>query len=129
MSSVQNLQQPVQSDEERAHLCDSDADMPRSRSLDEARGLHQMNITVAQRVQLGVALAAIMLAVIMAVCWLPAHLQTRPSWPGHAAYVATGTAFVVSDVLWLRVLATAANVFTITFSCACSLFKEFVVDL
>jgi hypothetical protein len=69
------------------------------------------------RVALYTALAAIaVIAALLAVRVLPENLQTRPSWPGHAAYVATGCAFLLSDVLWLRLLATVGNACTITYS-------------
>lgn len=54
--------------------------------------------------------------VLLAILWLPTELQHNPYWTGHVANVATCISFLVSDVLWLRVLATTANIFTILFS-------------
>ena len=70
----------------------------------------------ARMVTIVAGLVAALTGLVVLVTRLPEHLATRPSWPGHAAYVATGAAYIVSDVLWLRVLATAGNMFTITFS-------------
>lgn len=44
------------------------------------------------------------------------HLLSRPSWPGHAAFMLAGAAFVVSDILWLRVLATTSCSLAILFN-------------
>ena len=41
------------------------------------------------------------------------HVQSRPEWPGHAAFAFSGIAFLVSDMLLLRVLAVT--------SCTCAI--------
>lgn len=44
------------------------------------------------------------------------HIRTRPDWPGHVAFTLAGLSFIVSDILWLRVLATASCTFQLIFS-------------
>lgn len=47
---------------------------------------------------------------------LTAWLQVGTVWPGHEAFALTGLAFIVGDVLWLRILATLSNLMIIHFS-------------
>ena len=44
------------------------------------------------------------------------HIQSRPEWPGHAAFALTGVSFLVADVLMLRVFAVISSFLSILFN-------------
>lgn len=44
------------------------------------------------------------------------HIQSRPQWPGHAAFALTGVSFLVADVLLLRVFAVTSSCLAILFN-------------
>jgi hypothetical protein len=75
-------------------------------------------LSTASKAGLAALVMLAIFAISILVGVLPSNLATHPSWPGHAAYIATGLAFVVSDVLWLRVLATVGNFGTISWHAA-----------
>ena len=62
------------------------------------------------------AASAVLALTVFAFIFLPANLAERPYWPGHVAFTSTGLAFLRTDVLELRVLATVGNIFTAVFS-------------
>lgn len=44
------------------------------------------------------------------------HLRFRPTWPGHAAFALSGLSFLVTDILWLRGIASLSCVLAICFN-------------
>lgn len=45
-----------------------------------------------------------------------AHLAQRPTWPGHGAFVLSGLSFLLTDMLWLRAIASASCALAIAFN-------------
>lgn len=44
------------------------------------------------------------------------HLRFRPTWPGHAAFALSGLSFLVTDMLWLRAIASLSCLLAIGFN-------------
>lgn len=44
------------------------------------------------------------------------HLSRRPTWPGHAAFALSGLSFLVTDMLWLRGIASLSCLLAIAFN-------------
>lgn len=47
---------------------------------------------------------------------LVTHFQSRPTWPGHLAFLLSGVSFLLTDMLWLRVFASMSCMLTILFN-------------
>jgi len=64
----------------------------------------------------GLVTAILAVVVVGVVLIVMALFERGTDFPGHAAFALTGISFALSDVLWLRVLATLSNFLTIVYS-------------